>query len=515
MDTRETRYRPPVWSFDYKNPDENYRPCQRRNLNSPGHSLGDQEDYTGMEVRNFSTVPQEIEGGAYVNRVHSIHRDRVYNCGMINGRTLDRQRQLGVNTLENHAKLIVAKLEQDPNLIEDLPESEELRKEALRDMPQCLTLKRCVREKLSRTVSRKSKRKPISCWKRLRYRGDMYISKFKNKIKDLPYTFELWYDALKKIEGNFGSGVGSFFKFLRWMFILNFVISIISVAFIVVPQITYNEDNNATKGDFHWHDIFTGEGYLTNTALYYGFYSSASVSRSFLTYSMKDAYFISMIFIYLGCLCVFSYSVAKSYRKNLIETEGGFKNVYAHKVFCGWDYSIATKDAARLKQRAIYNELKELLYGAVHKRHEHSCLHKFLTISMQISMHILILFSLIGTGSLAWLLMSKTAAEVVCPVITPVVINLIMTSAPIFFSTMIKFEGYDNPKIVLGFTLIRIFILGFVIIGVLIAFWLKNRKYVCWETALGQELYRLIMFDFIFTVIVSPAIDVIIYIFYR
>jgi len=37
------------------------------------------------------------------------------------------------------------------------------------------------------------------------------------------------------------------------------------------------------------------------------------------------------------------------------------KNVFANKIFCGWDYNIATKDAADLRTKAIYNELKVVL----------------------------------------------------------------------------------------------------------------------------------------------------------
>lgn len=50
--------------------------------------------------------------------------------------------------------------------------------------------------------------------------------------------------------------------------------------------------------------------------------------------------------------------MARSYRKSFIETSGGLKNVYAHKVFCGWDFSIATEKAAELKSEAIARELK-------------------------------------------------------------------------------------------------------------------------------------------------------------
>lgn len=50
--------------------------------------------------------------------------------------------------------------------------------------------------------------------------------------------------------------------------------------------------------------------------------------------------------------------MARSYRRTFIETAGGLKNVVTHKVFCGWDFSIATGEAAALKSKSIYNELK-------------------------------------------------------------------------------------------------------------------------------------------------------------
>lgn len=82
----------------------------------------------------------------------------------------------------------------------------------------------------------------------------------KYELKNMIYFLELWYSSLKKIEGNFGSGVGSFFQFLRTIFILNFCIAIISIAFIVVPQMLHMHQSNVTEehADFYWGDIFTG-----------------------------------------------------------------------------------------------------------------------------------------------------------------------------------------------------------------------------------------------------------------
>lgn len=50
--------------------------------------------------------------------------------------------------------------------------------------------------------------------------------------------------------------------------------------------------------------------------------------------------------------------MAQSYRRNFIEASGGLKNVFAHKVFCGWDFSIVTEKTATLKHQTVFKELR-------------------------------------------------------------------------------------------------------------------------------------------------------------
>lgn len=75
---------------------------------------------------------------------------------------------------------------------------------------------------------------------------------------------ELWYGSMKQIEGHFGSGVGTYFVFLRWLFLLNLYLLLFTFAFITLPQITYNaiEKEESTLGntssDRVW-DVLTGE----------------------------------------------------------------------------------------------------------------------------------------------------------------------------------------------------------------------------------------------------------------
>lgn len=56
---------------------------------------------------------------------------------------------------------------------------------------------------------------------------------------------ELWRTSLKKIEGNFGTGVVAYFVFLRWLMILNLLIFAIIFVFIILPQMVLVEPKDS------------------------------------------------------------------------------------------------------------------------------------------------------------------------------------------------------------------------------------------------------------------------------
>ncbi|KAI5063821.1 hypothetical protein GOP47_0020491 [Adiantum capillus-veneris] len=66
-------------------------------------------------------------------------------------------------------------------------------------------------------------------------------------LKDSPF-WGLWGEQLKEIEGNFGSAVMITFAFLRWVFLLNFCLSILWVGAIVVPFFLHPPSSYQWKG---------------------------------------------------------------------------------------------------------------------------------------------------------------------------------------------------------------------------------------------------------------------------
>lgn len=83
----------------------------------------------------------------------------------------------------------------------------------------------------------------------------------KQNMRDVLFSMELWYYGIRMIEGHFGSGVATYFRFLRWLFVMNVFVSIVILGFVVIPQALYSNhiNNTADSIGFNFVDIFTGQ----------------------------------------------------------------------------------------------------------------------------------------------------------------------------------------------------------------------------------------------------------------
>lgn len=123
---------------------------------------------------------------------------------------------------------------------------------------------------------------------------------------------ELWRSSLKKIEGNFGTGVVAYFLFLRWLMVLNLLIFTIIFMFIILPQLvliepkdlpcnytalptidasnetiwvypnttvqccreSYLNEIRHNRSDFSILHLVQGTGFMEKTFLFYGMYTN-------------------------------------------------------------------------------------------------------------------------------------------------------------------------------------------------------------------------------------------------
>ncbi|KPJ18331.1 Transmembrane channel-like protein 5 [Papilio machaon] len=412
---------------------------------------------------------------------------------------------------DRQADIIVREMEQLQRLMEDNPVSEELRRygpknrEALRDLPQGLTMKRTVRAKLSASVSLRSKHRPISFYKRLKYRISFALKKGRDRISELIFSIEPWHEAIRHLEGQFGSAVGSYFHFLRWLFALNLLLAILLLCFVVVPQVLHDQGNNRT-GSMGFLDFVSGKGGFEDSVLFYGHYHWGDVT-SFgpLTYNMPFSYFFTMISLYLFFFAILCYRTAYSYRRNFIEIAGGLSNVFATKVFCGWDFGIVSQHAAALNASSIYNEFKELLSEQNKKHVTMSLWRRMWQYMVNVVVTGAVLALVAGLQYGLWLLLALKTEVQHWEIFVSLIITFVVALCPLLFNLIVRVEYY-KARTALYVTLARTGLLDISTLTMLLVYWTQSDT-PCWESALGRETYRLVLLDALVSLFLLPLVE--------
>lgn len=101
--------------------------------------------------------------------------------------------------------------------------------DTLRALPKPIAVKREIRAKLSTSLTNKSAQTPIGAFKRMNYAFGMWLNRTERSTTNTLINMELWYGRMKRIEGHFGSSVGTYFKFLRSLFVLNGLLALMSI----------------------------------------------------------------------------------------------------------------------------------------------------------------------------------------------------------------------------------------------------------------------------------------------
>ncbi|XP_031552309.1 transmembrane channel-like protein 7 [Actinia tenebrosa] len=214
------------------------------------------------------------------------------------------------------------------------------------------------------------KNKMISNWKRFRSAG-----------REILYSLGLWRGHLKEVEGQFGSGVVSYFSFLRWLVFLNLFIFLLEFGFVVIPTVAICSSDPPVNSTFNFtgctyvkpkvvsnvtqttntaNDIlnfFIGEGWMRSTLIFYSNYpSELLISAEGFRYDLPLAYLLAG-----GAYFVFGFflmitNLMSNLKESYIESEGVF-NSYSNKVFAAWDYCIAENKSAEHRHKIIAQQI--------------------------------------------------------------------------------------------------------------------------------------------------------------
>ncbi|XP_029431787.1 transmembrane channel-like protein 3 [Rhinatrema bivittatum] len=295
------------------------------------------------------------------------------------------------------------------------------------------------------------------------------------KLLRLVYNFVVlfipWEMRIKKIESHFGSGVASYFIFLRWLFGINIVLTIMTGAFVVLPELlagaTFGTTVSKTipEKDFpsaqDLDTIWSLGGYLQYSVLFYGYYGrDRKIGRA--GYRLPLAYFLVGMAVFAYSFIILLRKMAKNSRLSLASASDE-NYTFCWRVFCAWDYLIGNPEAAESKAAAIVNSIREAILEEQEKKKSKNLA---VTITLRIIANILVLLSLAGSIYIIYFVvdrsqkLERTKLELTLweKNEVSVVVSLITMLAPSAFELVAALEMY-HPRTTLRFQLARVLVL--------------------------------------------------------
>ncbi|XP_045865169.1 transmembrane channel-like protein 3 [Meles meles] len=295
--------------------------------------------------------------------------------------------------------------------------------------------------------------------------------KFARLAGNFMVIFIPWEMRIKKIESHFGSGVASYFIFLRWLFGINIVLTIMTGAFIVIPELiagqpfgstaskTIPKEHMASAQDLD--TVWSLGGYLQYSVLFYGYYGrERRIGRA--GYRLPLAYFLVGMAVFAYSFIILLRKMAKNSRTSLASASNE-DYTFCWRVFCAWDYLIGNPEAAESKTAAVVNSIREAILEEQEKKKSKNLA---VTICLRVVANILVLLSLAGSIYLIYFVVDRSQKlEQSGKELTlweknevSVVVSLVTMLAPSAFDLIAALEMY-HPRTTLRFQLARVLVL--------------------------------------------------------
>ncbi|XP_063171182.1 transmembrane channel-like protein 7 [Candoia aspera] len=422
----------------------------------------------------------------------------------------------------------------------------------LRECALSIAEKRCLREIEEKNIKSQSK---WDQWKKTTSKSQKRIAE---NFKELISYLELWRHDIHSIEEKFGTGIKSYFSFLRFLVLLNIVIFLLLFSFITLPTALFKYKvvngsyvkvpletepectvyaSSNTKGLVYFYsyitDLLSGTGFLEMTSLFYGYYTVDNVYLGLLEYHVPLAYLlITLAYLSLSFVWIIKSSV-KGFKRSLVYSEDPFQS-YCNKILAGWDFCITDVNAARLKQSSLLYELKTDLQEERQRQRaaDRTLKEKIRIYCLRIFLNGVVLAVLsacfysiyrvtVYSQEHTFQESNIKLDDLFVQYLPSMVITVANFFAPLIFSFLIKYEDY-SPIFEIRLTLIRCVFVRLANIAVLLfSLWTRITScadkcktcgynydlYPCWETRVGQEMYKLMIFDLIIIFAVTVFID--------
>ncbi|KAJ8354889.1 hypothetical protein SKAU_G00224560 [Synaphobranchus kaupii] len=396
----------------------------------------------------------------------------------------------------------------------------------------------------------------VSRWQSWRMHKSKKLKGFRDGAGGALAYVALWRRVLHKIGGNFGGGVQSYFLFLRFLVVLNFLSFLLIASFVLIPSIVFqsqsfgnNNEVNISAGKeectiydpnpqglVHFYtyfiDLLTGTGFMEYSYLFYGYYNNTVEIGNDFSYNIPLAYLLTAGFYFIFCLFCIVIRTGGAIRI-AVKTGGKAVGGYSMLVFTGWDYGLQGGRAMQLKQNSIRYQLQvELEEERIKLKAASLTLAQIIGLYSLRAFLNLVVLTLIGAAFYGIFLATEFSQgytgtdflSLVVEYLPSIVITVANFLVP-FLCDQIALLERHTPSTTVILALLRAVFLRLVSLGVLLfTLWSQitcrtvergtcqlcgynHALYPCWETRVGQEMYKLAMFDFITVIAVMILVE--------
>ncbi|XP_073689233.1 transmembrane channel-like protein 6, partial [Garra rufa] len=362
----------------------------------------------------------------------------------------------------------------------------------LRAMPLSLAEKKELRMLVLNKAEHSVSQSQIPCCSQLKYYIIIALRHGWYSWLSFLSSLQLWQTALKCVGGHFGTGVLSYFVFLRTLLFFNVFLFLVTGLFLVVPQAIAHPEQNVTVRSTWGLEVLTGAGYFSHSLLYYGYYSnqtlqtgrSCSASKnetcsSGLSYNMPLVYFFTIGSAFFITCIILVYSMSKSFGQSFRIDKS--KGLLAIKVFSSWDFKVIKKSSVRLQRANIGTQLKELVAEVNRQEQKFPVLQQLCRLLIHLLAWIMCLASTVASVLAVYYfsehmhkdLLIRTRVSSSDPLLkeasllaVPVVVSSINLLLPGFFNAVAWMEEYDSPSVLNYVSISRNLLLKVSVLGV-------------------------------------------------
>ncbi|XP_030641330.1 transmembrane channel-like protein 4 [Chanos chanos] len=426
--------------------------------------------------------------------------------------------------------------------------------QSLRELPLHMGLKRAVWQVQKMQVP------VVSRWGSGINKYTKALKRFRKNAMGILVKFVLWRKVIQKIGGHFGGGVQSYFLFLRFLIVLNFLSFLLIAAFVLIPNIVFEaqgssvfsrtgnvtENTNTTNCEGYDHgsdtltpfyqyflDLLSGTGFMEYSYLFYGFYQNTAVISNGFSYNIPLAYLLTAAFYFLFCLVCIIVSMGSALRV-ITAAGGGAVGGYSTLVFTGWDHGLQGDRATKLKQQNLRHQFQVELEEERFRLKAASQ-----SLGQTVGMYVLriflnlVVFALLGGAFYSIFVATRFSQSrqeegflgLLLEYLPSIVITVENFVVPFLFGKITILENY-TPSVTVIMALLRAVFLRLVSLAVLLyTLWAEitcggkpesaeclpcnynYNRYQCWETRVGQEMYKLTLFDLLTTLAVLILVE--------